>query len=161
MFFLILPCFSGSSDDRLGSFYPVAAAATARPSWAWCFSCRQLLFFEVSFARGTFSSSTITTIRILRRHVRQFWYLPAAGEAAAAAARSLAAWCFSSADVRDFLGAVLAAAAASNKICRKETLGTLLARFGNYVVLQGHVVFPLAGDFFRACFPAESFHAER
>ena len=27
-----------------------------------------------------------------------------------------------------------------------------MARFGNYVVLQGHVVFPLAGDFFRACF---------
>ena len=80
----------------------------------------------------------VTTTRILRRHVGQFWYLPAAGEAAAAAA----------------------AAAAGNKICRKETLGTLLARFGNYVVLQGHVAFPLAGDFFRACFPAESFQAE-
>ena len=78
---------------------------------------------------------TTTTTRILRRHVGQFWYLPAAGEAAAAAA-------------------------AGNKICRKETLGTLLARFGNYVVLQGHVAFPLAGDFFRACFPAESFQAE-
>ena len=51
-------------------------------------------------------------IKIFRRHVRQFWYLPAAGEAAAAAARGLAAWCFSSADVREFLGAVLAAAAA-------------------------------------------------
>ena len=35
-----------------------------------------------------------------------------------------------------------------------------LARFGNYVVLQGHGVLPLAGDFFQACFPAESFHAE-
>ena len=27
-----------------------------------------------------------------------------------------------------------------------------MARFGNYVVFQGVVVFPLAGDFFRACF---------
>ena len=52
-------------------------------------------------------------INIFRRHVRQFWYLPAAGEAAAAAARGLAAWCFSSADVREFLGAVLAAAGGS------------------------------------------------
>ena len=52
-------------------------------------------------------------IKIFRRHVRQFWYLPAAGEAAAAAARGLAAWCFSSADVREFLGAVLAAAGGS------------------------------------------------
>ena len=73
VFFDPAPCFSRSSDDRLGSFYPAAAAATVRPSGAWCFSCRQLLFFEVSFARGTvFSSSTITTIKIFRRHVRQF-----------------------------------------------------------------------------------------
>ena len=76
------------------------------------FSCRQLLFFDLSFARGIVFSSSATTIRILRRHVRQFWYLPAAGEAAAAA-RGLAAWCFSSADVREFLGAVLAAAGGS------------------------------------------------
>ena len=134
----------------LGSFYPAAAAATARPSGAWCFSCRQLLFFEVSFARGSvFSSSTTTTIRILRRHVRQFWYLPAAGEAAAAAARGLRAWCFSSAAVRDFLGAVLAAA------CWRG-----LGIMSSFKGLLSLVVFPLAGDFFRACFPAESFHAE-
>ena len=57
--------------------------------------------------------------------------------------------------------AAAAAVVAGDKICRKETLGTLLARFGNYVVLQGHVAFPLAGVFFgRACFPADSFHAE-
>ena len=54
VFFDPSPCFSRSSDDRLGSFYLTAAAATARPSGAWCFSCWQRLFFEVSFARNFF-----------------------------------------------------------------------------------------------------------
>ena len=32
VFFDPSPCFSRSSDDRLGSCYPAAAAATVRPS---------------------------------------------------------------------------------------------------------------------------------
>ena len=109
----------------------------------------------MSFARGTvFSSNTTTIIRILRRHVRQFWYLPAAGEAAAAVARGLAAWCFSSADVREFLGAVLAAAAAaaSNKIYRKETLGTLWRGLGIMSSFKGMLFFLWQVIFFEPAF---------
>ena len=61
--------------------------------------------------------------------------------------------------MRDFLGAVVAAAAASNKICRKETLGTLLVRFGTYVVLQfkGMLFFLWQVIFFEPVFLLEVF----
>ena len=115
VFFDPSPCFSRSSDDRLGSCYPAAAAATARPSGAWSFFLPAAAFFrfELRARNCFFEQHNNNKIKIFRRHVRQFWYLPAAGEAAAAAARGLAAWCFSSADVREFLGAVLAAAGGS------------------------------------------------
>ena len=55
VFFDPSPCFSRSSDDKLGSFYPAAAAATARPSGAWSFFLPAAAFFRFELrARNCF-----------------------------------------------------------------------------------------------------------
>jgi hypothetical protein len=55
VFFDPSPCFSRSSDDRLGSCYPAAAAATARPSGAWSFFLPAAAFFRFELrARNCF-----------------------------------------------------------------------------------------------------------
>ena len=80
-----------------------------------------------------------------RRHVRQFF-----GVVLELARRPSEAWCFPAG--RWFFRSCFTAAAAGNRRVSDDTLGSFLAWFWNWLVLQRHGVSPPGSDFFEAVF---------